>query len=273
MAANNWNWKSKDGRTGGLLYESGNWGDILKMLWVTEIIRWKQKAGINCNYFDPFAGNVRYPLGKKYGFRIEQCWLKELDFIHEAFLANGFWPSAASGALLLATGRAEVWDADPGRRENWQLAGVRLADAEGAAGPDASGWNLLRNHRADPDALWLLDPYDFLAEWRARLELVAEKSRSSSILLYVYNRSAKNNETFGDYRRFRGRLDDLRGDMPLRLGRVAADCFLPRSHHEMVFLPGEEDCRRPGFEQLLDRLGDLAEKLARAQRRLAVFDC
>lgn len=266
-----WQWKNKNGAQGGLLYDSGNWGDILKMLWIAECIRWKQNNGAAVNYTDPFAGDVRYPLGEKQAFRLsrhrQSCGDGQLDFLQTPFFENNAWPSAASGALSLATGAAEVWDADPQRREAWRAAGVRVTEnAE-------SGWDIVARMHPDPEGLLLVDPYDFLAEWRERTPLLAEKSKSVSTLLYLYNRSGKSKEVFADYRRFRGCLDDCAEGRPKRIGRVAADSFLPDAWHEMIFLPSAADAERPGFEALLAALGDCAEELHEAQMRSGVFDC
>jgi hypothetical protein len=270
MSPKNWNWKSKNGTHGGLLYESGNWGDILKMLWLAEINRLKQHDGRAVNYTDPFAGDVHYQPGKKAAFRLAQCSLPQIDFLQNMFLKNNLWPSAASGALLLADGTTEVWDADQGRRSAWRDAGVPVAElAEG----ESSGWDIVARAAPDPDGVLLVDPYDFLAEWEERLPLLVEKSESVSVLLYLYNRSGKNKETFARYRRFRGQLDDRTEQRDKRIGRVAADSFLPDAHHEMIFLPCGADAERSGFGTLLDRLGDCAFRLREAQSRAGVFDC
>ncbi len=272
-----WQWKNKDGAQGGLLYDSGNWGDILKMLWLAECVRWKQDGGGGVNYTDPFAGDVQYPLKGKQAFRLSQCRQKcrqkggggmpQLDFLQAPFFDENAWPSAASGARLLAAGAVEVWDADAARREAWRSAGVGVAEnAE-------SGWDIVARTRPDPEGLLLVDPYDFLAGWRERLPLLAEKSEGVSVLLYLYNRSGKSREAFADYRRFRGGLDDLTEGRPKRVGRVAADSFLPDAWHEMIFLPCAADAERPGFGAFLDRLGDRAEELREAQARSGVFDC
>ena len=264
--AKTWNWKNKDGGKGGLLYESGNWGDMLKMLWLRQVLEWKNNLAGNTNYFDPFAGDVQYDLGKKAAFRLNQTGLDQLDFLRKPFTGQGKWPSAASGARLLAGGKIEVWDADAGRRENWRAeSGVAVPDGE-------SGWELLRRHDADSHGVWMVDPYDFLAEWRETLPLIAVKSRATTLLLYVYNRSARNEEHFREYRACKNALDDLRGDLPKRVGRAASDVFLPRSHHEMWFLPAEADCDAPGFDTLLEALAASAAGLERGMRRCGVCD-
>lgn len=267
MSGNNWNWKAKDGTGGGLLYDSGNWGDLLKMLWVAAVIDWKRRNGARVNYRDPFAGDVSYPLGKKTGFRLADARLARLDFIRKDYLDKGLWPSAASGARLLAGGSIEVWDADPGRRGNWGgLDGVTVPEAD-------SGWTLLAERKADPHALVLVDPYDFLAEWREMLPLVIETAGRTTLLLYLYNRSGRGPEAFANYRAFRNALDDAWGDRPKRLGRVAGDAFLPRTHHEMLILPGEADRAGDDVEKLFDELGRLTGDLTAVQEKAAVFDC
>lgn len=278
-----WNWKPKDGSRGGLLYESGNWGDLLKMLWLEAVLEWKKRSGGAVNYFDPFAGDAWYPLTPKARFRIEQIGQAGLipdafAFLREAFLDRGFWPSAASGAWALlrdARGAFAIWDRDDGRRGNWRE--WRKARSRGERAfisiPDASsGWELLQNHAPDADGVWLIDPYDFLAEWRDVLPLVAEQSRRTTLLLYVYNRSAKNAEAFREYRAARNALDDLRGDLPGRIGRAASDGFLPRAHHEMWFLPCGRDAASPAFAELLRKLADAAFALEGGMRRTGVYD-
>lgn len=266
MTSDGWNWKNKDKNNGGLLYESGNWGDLLKMLWVSAALFWKRHTGIPVNYFDPFAGDVSYPLGKRALFRLEQVGRGNFSFIESRFLKKGFWPSAASASALIAQGAVEVWDADAGRRENWRSAGAAVADGE-------SGWQLLADRGADPDAIWLVDPYDFLAEWRERLPLLIERAESTSILLYLYNRSGRNPEAFANYRAFRNALEDARGDLGKRLGRIAADPFLPRSHHEMLFLPSRKDCETERLENLFADLEMATVMVNAGLAKAAVFDC
>lgn len=267
MATDSWNWKAKDGGSGGLLYESGNWGDLLKMLWLAAILRWKTaRCGDNVNYFDPFAGDVKYPLGRRTLFRFEQANLPGLDFIRSQFVEDGYWPSSASAALLLIRGEAELFDADAGRRERWRhVAGATVLDGE-------SGLWLLENRRPDTQALWLLDPYDLLAEWRDALPLIVAKARVSSTLVYIYNRAGRSPEAFREYRAFRNALDDLCGQAPKCLGRVAADAFLPRTHHEMLFIPGQADAEAAEYPALERELAAVSAICAAALDRAAAFD-
>lgn len=264
--ADAWNWKNKDGSNPGLLYESGNWGDLLKMLWVHSVLDWKQRDGTIVNYLDPFAGEIQYPISRKARHRLALRPIDAFAFIQDEFLRNGYWPSAASGARLTAGGRIEIWDADPGRRERWrEVPGVVVPDSE-------SGWSVLRDHPDDPDGVWLVDPYDFLAEWREYLPLVLARSLTATTLVYIYNRSAKSETAFKNYREFKNALEDNAGDRNKRLGRIEADVFLPRSHHEMLLLPSDDDAKRPDFPQLLAELEDLAFQLSDLYGRNAVCE-
>lgn len=270
MASEAWNWKNKDGSKPGLLYESGNWGDILKLLWLTEILAWKQNRVGFVNYFDPFAGDVHYPLGARTRYRITRGFPEGFALAANPFIKNGWWPSAASLAVGLCTptgGTVEIWEADDARRGNWEaVEEVRVLDG-------SDGWELVRARQPDPDAVWMIDPYDVIADWRRQLSAVIEKSRSTTILLYLYNRSGKGEAHFREYRAFRNALDDARGDLPKRVGRVASDAFLPQCHHEMFFLPSEDDCRDGESEQLMERLGRICERVGSALWRVGICDC
>jgi len=263
-----WNWKAKDRNNCGLLYEAGNWGDFLKTLWLSVVLRWKsvEAPEMPTNYFDPFAGAVHYPLGKKTKFRYLQAGLSDLDYLKTPFIDNDLWPSSASAAKLLTKGNIEVFDQNQERRESWSTeARVSLLTGE-------SGWKLLADRQPAPNALWLVDPYDVLAEWRNVLSMLVAKAESTTILLYIYNRSAKSRELFADYRNFRNALDDLRGDIPKRLGRVAADGFLPHAHHEMLLLPCRRDAENVRFPALSEELSKATVSLNVALERSAIFD-
>lgn len=255
-----WIWKNKDGSAPGLLYESGNWGDLIKLLWTKAVIDWKQATSGPANYLDPFAGDADYPLTRKSAHRIRCTGRERFGFIEKKFLANARWPSAASGLRGVVRGEVEVWDLDEDRRRRWsEQKGFTVADAD-------SGWTLIRDHKDDAKGVWLIDPYDILSEWRERLPLIAERSRRNTILLYIYNRSGKNPETFKQYRVFKNALDDALGERPKRLGRVASDHFLPQAYHEMLFLPSDADIAQPSFPDLLDRLGDEASAVSAGVR-------
>lgn len=269
-----WSWKNKDGTSPGLLYESGNWGDLLKLLWVKAVIDWKGRNGREpVDYFDPFAGDVFYPFTSKARYRIGQIGGDGFAFLEEQFLGHDLWPSAAAAACLCAGGRVDVFDADAGRRDNWSAMSAEWPPLSGAAVLEGdSGWELLRGREPAPNAVWLVDPYDFLAEWRDFLPLVLEKARAVTLLLYLYNRSAKGDAQFRNYRDFKNALADGRSPRPKRLGRVAADVFLPNSHHEMLFLPSDADLSRDDVGDVLRALAGRADELSRGFARVAACE-
>lgn len=260
-----WNWKNKDGSTPGLLYESGNWGDLLKMLWLRTVLSWKRLHFGTVNYIDLFAGDVAYPLTPKARHRIRQTGFNHFNFLLEDYLKHDLWPSAASGARFIVNGKFEIFDADTERRGKWEnTPNTTILNGD-------SGWDILASQQPDPQGIWLVDPYDFLAEWREHLPMLVEKSRTTTILLYLYNRSAKNESAFKNYRDFKNALEDLNPG-PKRLGRVPADPFLPRSHHEIMFLASDGDTAHPAFIRLLDDLAIQAYLVSQGLSRVAACE-
>ena len=136
-----------------------------------------------------------------------------------------------------------------------------------------SGWTVLEAASTEPTGLILIDPYDFLSDWRRRLPRLITKAEETSVLVYLYNRSPRSKEDFREYRDFRNNLDDLRGAAIKRIARVAGDSFLPRSYHEMVFLPSQQVTNHPRFGELLRELERGACQLADAVRRAETIDC
>ncbi|MCC8164770.1 MAG: hypothetical protein LIQ31_01150 [Planctomycetes bacterium] len=267
MTPQEWNWKAKDRSDGGLLYESGNWGDVLKFLWLTAVMQWKSTRYESVEYYDPFAGDVSYPLGNKTSARLAAANLEYFVGIENDFLKNHRWPSSASAVRPLFSGPAVVWEKDETRLSRWRtVRDVTVADGI------TSGWDLLERRATGEAAVWLVDPYDILAEWRQWLPRILEQAVTSTVVLYIFNRSGKNNETFREYRAFRNALEDGRGPLLKRLGRAAADTFLARHYHEMLFLPSVTDIETPGFEELVEELGRRTFALQAAQMRAAVFE-
>ncbi|MBN2711082.1 MAG: hypothetical protein JXR97_01410, partial [Planctomycetes bacterium] len=60
-----WGWKPKDAESTRLLYEPGNWGDILKAGWVDIATAYIAKNAGPFRYLDLFAGARTYPVTKK----------------------------------------------------------------------------------------------------------------------------------------------------------------------------------------------------------------
>ncbi len=267
-----WEWKYQDGETAALLYEPGNWGDILKDAWVVEIAQWLLAlAGRkNFSYLDPFAGAPVYPLGKNTAKRMLPLARTPLGKYCAKFLAGNLWPCAATLiAEIAGTGSAEriqVFDLDPLRR-------IRLETSPAFSVADAiSGWEVLRKFTPGKNDLILIDPYDFLAEWREQLPTVLAACESTSVLLYIYNRSGKGKERLRDYRDFRNALDDARGNRPKLIARAASDAFLPSAHHEVIFLPHESAAAYRKFPALLTQLETTALAINDLISRAAIVE-
>lgn len=230
-----WSWRvasPQENADLGLLYEPGNWGDILKGTWAG-IVASRLPAGKDSEplaYLDPWCGAPEYPLLEGPAARLE--WLGSCSFIE----LQGNWLEqakvASTGLLvrqgLLARGldvRLEVFDADPARLEKW--AAVEGAETLSVS----SGEQALQDTAAD---LVLVDPYDYLADWEKTLPLIAGLASSAVVLVYIYNRSPRGGEHTRRYKRFRQELDRL--DCSCLSGRIGSDILLPRAFHEMLLL-------------------------------------
>jgi hypothetical protein len=140
-----------------------------------------------------------------------------------------------------------VFDLDPGRRARLE------ADPRLTVLPGEDGWAVAEAHAPGPAGLLLLDPYDLLAEWPERLPAVLALAERTTVLLYLYNRAARGEKHFRRYRDFRNRLAQRR-TAPRCLGRVPADGFLPRAHHELLLLPGPRLAASPRWRPLREEL-------------------
>lgn len=270
MADETWTWKSKNGATGGLLYEPGNWGDLLKGAWVVAVARRMAQAyGERFVYVDPFAGAPDYPLGSRAATRFAR--LAPSPFVGRAggFVKRGVWPNAATlvrTACGLPPDRTRVFDADPERRARLTAdAGVSLLDA-------ADGWDAAARFAPDPRGLLLIDPYDLVGDGRAKWEIALAAAKKTNVLLYVYNRAAKGPECLKEYRAFRNVVEDARTGAPVVAGRIPADGFLPSAHHEMIFLPHGETAALAGYAALRDELASAALILADAVRASGIVE-
>lgn len=262
MRETGWNWKDAGGDDGGLRYEPGNWGDLLKAAWALRVAGWLAADAENFAYRDVFAGAPEYPLCARSAARLRRCGDAELQNLTRADASSGRWPSAAVVAWRVVSEPARkdfaVYDTDPARLERWRgLAGAQTLSL-------ASGWEFFPQAQALPaSGLLLLDPYDFLAEWREHAEAFFAAAAATTTLVYVYNRSARGKERLRDYREFRRALERV-GAGETVVGRVPADGFLPDAHHEMLLLAPERIARRAGFEALRKKLESCTLTLARA---------
>ncbi|MBN2711554.1 MAG: hypothetical protein JXR97_03855, partial [Planctomycetes bacterium] len=161
------------------------------------------------------------------------------------------WPSAAQvvlDAVGAGGGEFRICEADPERRKSYCAC-----PSFTVSGYDC-GWDELVASGGEEWSLILIDPYDFLQDWRDHLDAVVDAARGSSTMVYIYNRSGRKKEFFREYRKFRNRLDDLWASGEKLIGRVAADSFLPDSYHEMLFLPSKILQKEKHFTGLLAEL-------------------
>lgn len=251
-----WSWRvgSPQKNEGlGLLYEPGNWGDILKGTWAG-LIASALPAGEDGQplvVLDPWCGAPEYPLLEDPARRLE--WLGRCGFsdLQNSWLQEG--KVASTGLLvreaLRARGlevRMNVFDTDPDRLKKWGP----VEDAESLA--ISSGEQALQGAEAD---LVLVDPYDYLAGWEQTLPLLAGLARSAVVLVYIYNRSPRGGEPTRKYDRFRRELDSL--GCGYLSGRIGSDILLPRAFHEMLLL-----APAPFIASLESELGKATRQLA-----------
>jgi hypothetical protein len=240
--SSHWNWKVADRDANArlaMLYEPGNWGDVLKGIWAVTVARQLIEAGRrkDLRYLDPFAGAPTYPLTEGARGRLKQLAGTELAALQAPFATRGIL--ASTGRLVLAAAEAagaaaelEVFDLDPERREAWaQLPSATVL-------PARSGLAALHGvpQRKPPPALVLVDPYDFLAEWKDLLPAAAAAAQVATVLVYVYNRAPRSAGHWNEYRRFRDRLTAARRGAGFLLGRAPSDARLPRAYHEVLLL-------------------------------------
>lgn len=238
-----WSWRIPDAGKNAelnLLYEPGNWGDVLKGLWAVRVageLCATLPAGQALRYLDPFAGAPEYPLVPAAAARLRglpPCGASFLA-LQEPWLRRGRLASTASLVLAAAAagGRqvdACVFDLDPGRREAWRALPVR-------APAHASGEETL--DLAAPPDLVLLDPYDLFDAWGSLLKRALLAARGATVLAYLYNKAPRGGGYARQYDQLRKGLSGLlaRGD-PARLlvGRIPADAVLPRAWHELLLI-------------------------------------
>ena len=258
-----WSWrieKGQDNRRLGLLYEPGNWGDVLKGIWATLVTQSliesdsleRSEAVAVFRYLDPFAGRATYPLipstksrlrwlGAGDFVRAQKCWLERGELASTGLLVK----QAATRSGVDAT--LEVFDIDPERLQSWQaVAKTHLLDIK-------SGEEALEDVEAD---LVLIDPYDLFDRWKSLLAAIVDAAQQAWVLLYLHNRSPRGGGHVRNYSAFRAELGRLAGRQIL-VGRIPSDVVLPRAFHEVVLLgPDEPDAQ-------------LARQLLRATKGLA----
>ena len=262
--SDSWRWKAKESGPSGTLYEPGNWGDLLKGAWILAVAAALGRRAETLETVDPFAGMPEYPLAPASLKRIESLPNGPLVQILQEWTERNAWPGSTSIARHGAGGRvrASVFDSDEERLQAWGETG----SADTLDGED--GYAVAGAHCPGETGLLVIDPYDFLKDWRAQTARIAELGTKTTVLLYIYNRSARGRAHLRRYRDFRNRFDELWGGAPRIFGRVPADGFLPVSHHEMHLLPGpalreDEAARHELFASLEEETLRLEEAIRR----------
>lgn len=270
-AKKGWRWRVEDRAANddlGLLYEPGNWGDVLKGVWAVRVATAlaASRPGERFVYLDPFAGAPTYPLVEASRSRLEAAPPSPFVDLQRPYAARGRLAStallvrdavaAAGGDVLL-----RVFDADPKRLEAWKA----LEGTEAAEGP--SGEAVLAGAAeagGSPPDLVLVDPYDLFLRWKDLVPPAARAARRSAAILYLYNKAPRGPGQARLYADFRSELArELRaaGGRAL-LGRVPADATVARAYHEVVLLGPATEI--PDLEEVLARdARDLAEAIAR----------
>lgn len=263
-----WSWRTTPGTndrpSAGLLYEPGNWGDVLKGTWAVSLAQRiidSVKADTFC-YLDPFAGAPDYDLAPCSRDRFSLLKAGDFQVIQSPFVARNRWASTALSVrgLCIAHGvhwNGRVFDQDVGRREAWgRIEGAETLDM-------ASGESALQKGSAARSGvdLVLVDPYDFFDHWGALLPPAIDMARSAPVLIYLYNKSPRGSGYQDQYRRMRKRLHDwLPAKLSALFGKLAADALEPRAYHEVVLL-GESGLLKEMRHDLATLTRDLARHL------------
>lgn len=234
-----WSWKVPDpsaNRDLNLLYEPGNWGDILKGSWAAILaarLARQLEADKEWSCVDPFAGAPTYPLVEASRHRLELIPWNAYAGGQAPFLAQGQLGSTASlvrevASLAGSSPRLEVFDLSPERRAKWEAeGGARVLDADRGE----SVLQAIALPGAWP-ALLLIDPYDFFDRARELLPLLPPEGAQSATLIYAFNRAPRG----GEYLRKDAELKAALRRRRALIGRVPSDAGLARAYHEVYLL-------------------------------------
>ena len=270
--AEHWRWKAAAPSSGDgpvLVYEPGNWGDVLKGVWAVitarQLIRARGRRLVR--YADPFAGSRVYPLTEAARRRLESTpipWFRDLQ---APFASRDKLASTASlirEAIIQEPPSTklqyQIYDADPSRRESWKdLAETEVLEA--ASAQEALEHMTEGESRAD---FLLVDPYDLFDHWGKILPNALRNTEKSVTLLYLYNKSPRGDGHLRSYRTFRQSLD--RAARPagrVVLGRIPSDASLPRAYHEVI-LAGPESILTTVVEELATATHTLSRAITEA---------
>lgn len=238
-----WTWRvdsPRDNAALGLLYQPGNWGDVLKGEWALRLLDALPPGPLRL--LDPFAGAPHWPLRDDAPAQVAASGplADALRFaaVQAPHRARGLLASTAR--LLLdaaqAAGRAaaaRVTDANAGRRARWSVEphAELLPHADGHAALVA-GW-------AEAN-LVLVDPYDLFERAAELLPAALAAAPQAAVLLYLYNKAPRSAALHRSYRELRAMLDALLAtdvaQRRLLMGRIPSDAQLPRAFHEVLLV-------------------------------------
>ncbi len=240
-----WTWRVADRALNddlGLLYEPGNWGDVLKGAWalaVADVLgTLHARSGRPVRCLDPFAGAPSYPLVDAVRDRVARLGASGSG---DAW-AEAQAPSVAAGRVAstatLVRDRFEqlgvgieltVFDAAQERRQQWAAENATVLAIDCGVEAFASGSGL-----GDVDFV-LIDPYDFFTAWQRMLPPLLQIAERVPVLVYLYNKAPRGGSHGRNYAALRRRLE-RRGAAECLIGRVPSDAILPRAFHEMLLL-------------------------------------
>ena len=223
-----WSWKDSDQALNpslNLLYEPGNWGDVLKGLWAVELVPLlKDKQTVRV--LDPYSGALDYPCTDATRKRLGGAALGSFRRWQRDYLRRG--RLASTGRLIQEACRhhATAWhtvicEIDQDRRDSWR----GQADYDSRTPAEL----LARAGREFDFVCW--DPYDFFEQWSHTLPALLEAARQIPVLIYLYNKSPRGVNQMRNYEQLRRRIP---GDA--LYGRVPSDGLLPRAYHETILL-------------------------------------
>ncbi|MBI4583792.1 MAG: hypothetical protein HY717_07195 [Planctomycetes bacterium] len=267
-----WKWKVKgpaDNAGLGMLYEPGNWGDLLKAAVLAPLVQ--RLVGLQpdgaLKILDPFAGKPFYPLTEAAALRCRLLGGTALGEALRPFLERRQFPSAGSLALALAArpggppaAELAVYDLEPSSLREWRCEPAARVLAI------SSGYEALSAPEAEAAGLIIFDPYDLFDRWQEVLPRALALFPRCALLFYLYNKSPRGPGFARRYLSFRRALkkglEPLKEKAWARLYRAPADAILPRSFHEVI-VAGPRD-RLAGLEAPLERsAAELAETIWR----------